>query len=230
METLGLVVAYADAGESFRKALRGVRAPQDRERIVSTLLGQVLYKQLRYDSGARALVLGTNLNDALYGHYSPLEAPPAGDDGQAVRIAEPLAGLFKDEVRRLARALALPATLAERQPFPASGLALRIMGEVTDERLAMLRQADAFFSEEVRATGQERRLWQYYASLCENPDQSGDYAVILRACQACSGEACASRLPYDLLERVTARILADLPQITRVVYDLTPSLQYALVE
>lgn len=94
----------------------------------------------------------------------------------------------------------------------------------------MLRQADAFFSEEVRATGHERRLWQYYATMCENPDQHGGYAVILRACQACSGESCASRLPYDLLERVTARIMAEEKQITRVVYDLTPSAQYALVE
>ena len=230
METLGLVVAYADAGESFLKALRGVRAPQEKERIASSLLGQVLYKQLRYDTGAHTLVLGTNLNDVLYGELPPAETPPEGDNGQAVRIAEPLRGLFKDEVRRLARALALPATIAERQPFPASGLALRILGEVTHKRLAMLRQADAFFSEEVRATGHERRLWQYYATMCENPDHLGGYVVILRACQACSGDACASRLPYDLLERVTARIMEAEPQITRVLYDLTPSAQYALVE
>ncbi len=230
METLGLVVAYADASESFLTALQDVRAPQDKERAVSALLGQVLYKQLALDGEARTLVLGTNLNDVLYGGYTN-EAPAQPLDGaEPIRVAEPLRGLFKDEIRRLAHAMALPASIADRQPFPASGLALRVMGEVTDERLAMLRLADAFFGEEVRATGQERRLWQYYASLCENPDQPGTYAVILRACQACSGEACASRLPYDLLERVTARILAEMPQITRVAYDLTPSQQYALVE
>ncbi len=117
-----------------------------------------------------------------------------------------------------------------RQPFPASGLALRILGEVTDTRLTLLRQADAFFSEEIHAGGHERKLWQYYASMSENPDESNGYAVILRACQACSGEACAARLPYDLLERVMERILRDIPDITRVLYDLTPSQHYSLME
>lgn len=229
METLGLVVAYVDAQDSFLKALRGVRAERDKERIASALLAQVLYKQLRYDPGAHTLVLGTNYNDTLYGNNDRGELPTV-DTGEPLHIVEPLRDLFKDEVRRLARALSLPGTIAERQPFPASGLALRVLGEVTGQRLETLRSADAFFSEEVRAAGHERKLWQYYAALCDNPDERGGYAILLRACQACSGEACASRLPYDLLERVTARALADLPEVNRVLYDLTPSQQYALLE
>ena len=229
METLGLVVACVDAQEAFREALRGARQMAEKERIASAMLKQVYVKQLGYDPGIRTLVLGTNFNDTLNGLPSA-EALPDTVGDPPVTVAEPVRGLFKDEVRRLARALSLPSTIAERQPFPASGLALRINGEVTQEKLSILRLADAFFSEEIRACGHERRLWQYYASMTANTDEHGGYAIVLRACQPCSGEACASRLPYDLLERVTERILAELPKVKRVLYDLTPSLHYAQVE
>lgn len=229
MDTLGLVVAYVDARETFLKALQGVRFAADKERIASSLLRQVIFKQLGYDSDIHTLVLGTNYNDTLYGQLS-VEPLPEVIGAGSLRVMEPVRLLFKDEVRRLGKALSLPSSIVERQPFPASGLALRILGEVTDERLTILRQADAFFSEEIHAGGHERKLWQYYASMSENPDESNGYAVILRACQACSGEACASRLPYDLLERVMERILHELPDITRVLYDLTPSQHYSLME
>lgn len=224
-ESLGLTVQRVDARQTFLKGLQGVKAAQDKERIASALLAQVLYKQMRYGGAVAVLALGTNYNDTLYG--DPLPETPAD---LPLTIVEPLRDLFKDEVRRLALTLALPATIAERQPFPSSGLALRVYGEVTAKRLAILRKADAFFSEEVRAGGHERRLWQYYAALCDNPDERGGHAVILRASQACSGEACASRLPYDLLERVTLRIMAELPDVSRVVYDLTPSQRYLQME
>ena len=229
METLGLVVAYVDTRDDFLMALKGIKDAGKKEHIISALLDKVLNKQLHFDPSAHTLVLGTNFNDTLYGTNVP-NALSSGDGDHLVQVIEPLRHLFKEEVRRVARALALPDSITERQPFPSSGLALRIFGEVTEKRLALLRQADAFFTEEVHATGQERRLWQYYATMSENPDQRTGYAVILRACQACSGEACASRLPYDLLERVMARIMKELPEITRVLYDLTPSQHYAQVE
>ncbi|MDD3214442.1 MAG: phosphoadenosine phosphosulfate reductase family protein, partial [Eubacteriales bacterium] len=226
---LGLNVAYVDARETFLKALQNVRLAADKERTASILLGQVLYRHLSRHSDIRTLVLGTNYNDTLYGDFVPAPTGDAGDN-MPFAVVEPVRDLFKDEVRRLAQTLALPSSVAERQPFPSSGLALRILGEVTPARLEILRKADAFFSEEIHAHGHERRLWQYYASMSENPDERGGYAITLRACQACSGEACASRLPYDLLERVVERILAELPQVRRVVYDLTPNPHYALVE
>ena len=229
MDTLGLVVAYVDAREAFLKALEGIRFAADKERIANSLLRQVIYKQLGYDPDIHTLVLGTNYNDTLYGQM-PAESLPEIIGEGTLQVIEPVRLLFKDEVRRLSKALSLPSTIAERQPFPASGLALRILGEVTDERLNILRQADAFFSEEIHAGGHERKLWQYFASMSENPDEGNGYAVILRACQACSGEACASRLPYDLLERVMERILREIPDIKRVLYDLTPSQHYSLME
>ncbi len=229
METLGIVVAHVDAQDGFHRALRGVRRALEKERVATSLLRLVLERQLDFDPEIHTLVLGTNYNDTLYGRVQA-EDPPRTDDARPITVLEPIHGLFKEEVRRLARALSLPSSIAERQPFPASGLALRIFGEVTDEKLETLRKADAFFSEEIQSGGHERKLWQYYASMAENPDEFGGWAVVLRACQACSGEACASRLPYDLLERVGARILRELPRVRRVLYDLTPSQHYAQVE
>ncbi len=225
METLGLVVAYIDAKDAFLHALDGLRALPDKERVVSALLKQVLYKELAPD--VSAIVLGTNYNDALYG------APQAADTVRQetdVRIVEPICELFKNEVRRLAETLALPGSIVERQPFPVSGLAGRVMGEVTQERLDVLRAADAFLVEEIRAGGHERKLWQYYALLTENIADSDGFAVILRASQAAQGGAYAARLPYDLLERVVERCLKEIPQVKRVIYDLTPSRHYALWE
>ena len=226
-ETLGLSVQRVDAQESFLKALSGLRGTQEKQQAAARLLTQVYARELAQLPGAHTLVLGTNLNDVLY-----TDPPRAASGGapDALPLCEPVRGLFKDEIRRLAKALSLPSTLAERQPFPAAGLALRLFGEVTADRLATLRKADAYFGEEIRAGGHERKLWQYFASMADAPDGQGGLMVVLHACQACSPVACASRLPYDLLERVTERILRDLPAVTLVMYDLTPSNSYSLVE
>ncbi|MCE5343125.1 MAG: hypothetical protein LLF96_05985 [Eubacteriales bacterium] len=229
LETLGLTVAYVGAQDNFLKALEGVRAEKDKERVASELLRQVFYKQMGYHPGIRTMVLGTNYNDTLYGAFTP--QPPLNVMGETTpTISEPVRGLFKDEIRRIAKTLALPNAIVERQPFPASGLALRILGEVTPALLTILRQADAFFAEEIHAGGHERKLWQYFASMSDNPDDRAGYVVVLRASQVSGGEACASRLPFDLLERVTERILTELTEVRRVVYDLTPSQHYAMME
>lgn len=119
-----------------------------------------------------------------------------------------------------------PAMLL-RQPFPGSGLASRIMSEVTPEKLAILREADAIFRYEITQNNQSRRLWQYFAALSDSPDPEDGYVVTLRAVQAVDGTGgMAARLPNDLLERVTMEILRRCPQVTRVLYDLTPSKSY----
>lgn len=227
MESMGIVVAYVDAQDAFLHALSGVSKPEDKERIASSLLSQVLLKQLSFETEVSAIVMGTNFNDYTTGGAEPqrLSAP----DGRALPVIEPVRELFKDEVRQLARALALPATICDRQPFPSSGLALRILGEVTKERLDVLRQADALFGEEVRAGGHDRKLWQYFAMLSPNPEKEG-YVILLRALQAAQEGAVASRMPYDLLERVTERILSTLPSVNRVIYDLTPSQRQPMME
>jgi len=227
-EMPGMQLRFTDARNDFLKALEGVRADAEKERIVSSLLKEVFYRQLNDYPDVKTIVLGTNYNDTLYGMPMPVK-PPIHSEREFVAI-EPIRALFKSEVKRLGERLAMPKSILDRQPFPAAGLASRIMGAVSLQKLQILREANAFFAEEILRSGQEKRLWQYYASLSDNPDNQQGYAIVLRACQAGDGEAYAARLPYDLTERVTERILAEIPQVHRVVYDLTPSYHYSFLE
>ncbi|MBN1777287.1 MAG: hypothetical protein JW811_04115 [Clostridiales bacterium] len=227
-EIPGIDLRFFNAKDVFLKALEGVRQDSEKERVAISLLKQVFYEQLAAFPDVKTIVLGTNYNDTLYGLAAPVE-PPIHSEENYVTIA-PIRALFKSEVKRLGERLSMPKSFLERQPFPAAGLASRIMGAVTPQKLSMLRDATAFFTEEILRAGQEKRLWQYYAALSDNPDGRQGYAVVLRACQAGDGEAFAARLPYDLIERVTGRILQDIPQVKRVVYDLTPSYHYTFLE
>ena len=144
-------------------------------------------------------------------------------------IIEPVRELFKDEVRAVGTALGLPAELIHRQPFPGPGLAVRTLGEVNREKLDILREADAIFREEIAAAGLDKRIWQYFVVLLDvrstgvrKGSRSYDYAVALRAINSIDAmSATVYRLPYDLLERVTARITTEVEGINRVVYDIT---------
>ena len=224
MDSLNLVVAHVDAHDSFMNALSGISTPADKERIAGQLMSQMLIKQLAFDPEIKTVILGTNFNDVFFGSFSPGNIPGH------VRICEPIRALFKEEVRRLAATLRLPEAFINRQPFPASGLALRVFGSLSEERLKLLRDADAIFGQEIREGGYDRRLWQYYATLIDNPDAPGSYAVCLRATQSADGGANAARIPFDVLERVAGRIRAEVPGISRIVYDLTPSAHYGELE
>ena len=140
-------------------------------------------------------------------------------------MLEPLRELFKDEVRQVGARLDIPEAILQRPSFPGSGLALRILGEVTPARLQTLRAADQIFTGEIADSGLGRRMRHYFAVLTPLPENDTQSAVILRAVQAgeSSQQAYAARLPYDLLERVTERILRERPEVVRVVYDLSPS-------
>ena len=227
-ESASLCVQEVEASDMFLRALSGVTVPADKERIASQLMTQVLIRQLGNDPEIRTIVMGTNFNDTLFGF-----APPNADKDklpEGISSCEPIRCLFKEEVRRIAGALGLPAEMADRQPFPSSGLALRVMSSVSAEKLHLLRMADAIFTEEITGGGYDRRLWQYYATLLETPDRPDGYAVCLRATQAAQGSALAARIPFDVLERASQRILEDMPDVKRVVYDLTPSAHYNELE
>ncbi|MFA5561707.1 MAG: glutamine-hydrolyzing GMP synthase [Eubacteriales bacterium] len=142
-------------------------------------------------------------------------------------VVEPLAGLFKDEVRKVGALLGLPRSIVQRQPFPGPGLAIRVIGEVTEEKLALLREADAIFREEM---GRSRAKADQYFAVLTNTRSVGvmgdmrtyDYTVALRAVSTSDFMTCAyARLPYPLLDRVSSRITAEVRGINRVVYDIT---------
>ena len=144
-------------------------------------------------------------------------------------LVEPLRMLFKDEVRALGEQLGLPPHLVWRQPFPGPGLAIRVLGEVTEQKLAILREADAIFREEIRSAGLEKVVSQYFAVLTGMQSvgvmgdaRTYDYTVALRAVTTTDFmTADWAHLPYDLVDRVSSRIVNEVRGINRVVYDVT---------
>ena len=143
-------------------------------------------------------------------------------------LVEPLRMLFKDEVRRVGEELGLPEAMVWRQPFPGPGLAIRIIGDVTEERLAILREADAVLQEEIRRAGLYRDLWQSFAVLpairsvgVQGDERTYAYPIVIRA--VTSEDAMTAdwaRLPYDLLETISNRIINEIPGVNRVALDL----------
>ncbi|MBE5793057.1 MAG: hypothetical protein E7323_00045 [Clostridiales bacterium] len=224
-DTIGISVDYVNARERFMQGLDGLTDAEEKEATASALMRQILTQHLKEHPELCGLVMGTNYNDTLY----TSESRHIGLDA-SITILEPIQLMFKDEVRRLAKALGMPQSIARRQSFPSSGLALRIYGTITDQRLNLLRAADACLMEEIQAAGLDKKLWQYYATLIQSPDNAHMYTVCLRSIQASQSGGQAARLPYDLMERVTARILAEVPGVSRVVYDLTPSKHYGILE
>ena len=224
-DMLGIQVEYINARECFMHGLDGLTEADAKETAASALMRQILTDHLKAHPELCGLVMGTNYNDTLYNSESrhiELDA--------SITILEPIHTMFKDEVRRLATALGMPPAIANRQSFPSSGLALRIFGTITDERLNLLRAADACLMEEIQEAGLDKKLWQYYATLIQSPDAPAMHAVCLRAIQTSQSRGLAARLPFDLLERATERILAEVPGVSRVVYDLTPSKHYGILE
>lgn len=216
-QQVGLNVKRIDASADFLAALDGVYAPADKERVIGRLLQDILYQEAESRPEVRLLIRGTN--------YSDVPTVPVLPEGMS--FTEPVRELFKDEIRHVGEALGLPPAMIQRQPFPGSGLATRILSGVTAQGLSLLREADEIFRLSLEHAGLHRRLWQYYATLALSPIPNGGYLVILRAVQASEGgSGMPARLPSDLLERVTEEIMQTCPAVQRVMYDLSPSQSY----
>ncbi|MBQ3157138.1 MAG: hypothetical protein IJB81_09475 [Clostridia bacterium] len=222
-QQIGLNVHRIDARAEFLLAIQGISDPAEKERIISGLMRDILRREAEARPGVKLILRGTNYSD------DPKPAD-AASLAEGLLVLEPVKELFKDEIRHVGETLGMPTTITSRQPFPGSGLASRIMAEVTAERLDILRTADVIFRREIEAAGLQKRMWQYYAALSVSPLPNGGYVVILRAVQPAEGGAgMPARLPGDLLERVTAETIRECPDVQRVFYDCTPSKSYALL-
>ena len=225
-DQVGMDIVCIQARERFLHALAGKITPEEKRRAIGDTLQSVLNENREGLGPFDVLIRGTSYHDIMFGSG---EKRPVLDD--TAPVIEPVRELFKDEVRRVGDFLGIPGDLMSRQPFPGGGLALRILGEATEERIAILRRADAIFRSEIQRSGASRRLWQYFAVLCPLPEEEGGAVICLRAVHATEQSlAYAARLPYDVTESATERIMREVPQVRRVVYDLTPSSHYTGIE
>jgi GMP synthase (glutamine-hydrolysing) len=242
-EKLGLPLHAVDAKREFFDALKGVTDPEGKRKAIGEAFIRIFEREARRlerkHGKIDVLVQGTIYSDVI-------ESGGAGTASHAETIkshhnvgglperlgfelVEPLREFFKDEVRRLGRALGLPDEIIDEQPFPGPGLAVRILGEVTPQKVAMLQEADAVLREEVARAGLHREIWQYFAvllsvrSVAVRGDGRGyGYVVALRAVGSRDGmTADWYRIPHNVLERISSRITNEVPEVTRVVYDIT---------
>ena len=218
LEPLGVRIKMIDAKARFMERLSGATGSALKIALVDREMRQVLEEEARA-TGAFGLGLGVTYTDVLDG--CPLIDRIPLPDSPFKALIQPVRKLFKEEVRQVAEQLNLPPELSQRPAFPAAGLALRVMGVATPEKLSMLRDADAIFSEEIQKAGLDKKIRQYFAVLTDSVTRgvSGLMGGVL-ALRAMNG-ANAFRLPYDLLERVVERVTGEAPGITRVVYDVT---------
>jgi GMP synthase (glutamine-hydrolysing) len=144
-------------------------------------------------------------------------------------VIEPLRNLFKDEVRAVGRELGLPSHVVDRQPFPGPGLGIRVLGEVTEEKLEILREADWVYRDEIAKAGLDKEIWQYFAVLpgirtvgVMGDERTYNYTIGLRAVSSVDGmTADWSRIPHDVLEKISNRIVNEVKHVNRIVYDIT---------
>jgi GMP synthase (glutamine-hydrolysing) len=232
-----LPVQHVDAGDRFLERLAGVEDPERKRRIIGETFIEVFEEQARRFGNARFLAQGTIYPDriesaAVGGPSSTIKTHHnVGGLPERMRLAlvEPLRDLFKDEVRRLGRELGLDPTFVGRHPFPGPGLAVRILGEVTRERIALLREADDIFIRELRAAGLYDRTAQAFVVLLPvktvgvmGDGRTYEHVVALRAVETADFmTADWARLPDSFLARVAARIVNEVRGINRVVYDIT---------
>jgi GMP synthase (glutamine-hydrolysing) len=236
-EKMRLPLVFVDASRVFLDRLAGVRDPEQKRKIIGATFIEVFEQRATELGGFDFLAQGTLYPDviesvsvvgpsqAIKSHHNVGGLP----ERMHFRLVEPLRELFKDEVRAVGRDLGLEEEFVVRQPFPGPGLAVRILGEVTEERLNELRAADAIVADEVRRAGWYARLWQSFAVLL--PVQSvgvmGDartyeHAVAIRAVESRDGmTADWARVPHDLLARISSRIVNEVRGINRVVYDIS---------
>ncbi|MGH9299248.1 MAG: glutamine-hydrolyzing GMP synthase, partial [Acidimicrobiales bacterium] len=228
-------LVHVKAADRYFEALARVVDPEEKRKVIGTEFIRIFEQVAKERAGVRYLVQGTLYPDVIESgsetaatiksHHNVGGLP----DDMEMELVEPLRLLFKYEVRAVGIELGLPEELVWRQPFPGPGLAVRIVGDVTRERVEILRRADEIVLEEVRAAGLDRELWQYFAVLpaIRSVGVMGDertyaYPIAVRA--VTSEDAMTAdwaRLPYELLERLSQRIIGEVQGVNRVVYDVT---------
>jgi GMP synthase (glutamine-hydrolysing) len=235
--SMGIELIHVDAGQRFFDALAGITEPEAKRKAIGELFVRIFEEHTGGITDAKFLVQGTLYPDivesggadgtasVIKSHHNVGGLP----DDMELELCEPLRALFKDEVRKVGIEVGLDDEIVWRQPFPGPGLGVRIIGEVTPDKVATLQHADEIVRHEVKAAGLEREIWQAFAVLADirsvgvmGDERTYGRPIIIRA--VTSDDAMTAdwaRLPYDLLEKMSNRIINEVPGINRVVYDVT---------
>jgi len=241
MEVLGAAFHFrikaVDAGARFLQRLAGITDPEEKRRAIGATFIAVFEEEARQLRDVEFLAQGTLYPDVIESvsfkgpsqtiksHHNVGGLP----ERMRLKLVEPLRELFKDEVRTLGGALGIPASLTGRHPFPGPGLAIRILGEVTAARVAIVQAADAIMHEEIRAAGWYDRIWQSFCVLLPvktvgvmGDERTYEHVLAVRAVESVDGmTADWSRLPYELLARISSRVINEVSGVNRVVYDIS---------
>ncbi len=225
-----------DAKERFLGKLAGIKDPETKRKIIGKEFIEVFDEESKKLGDIKYLVQGTVYPDVIESgtetaaviksHHNVGGLP----EDMELKLIEPLRSLFKDEVRKVGTELGIPDEIVWRQPFPGPGLGIRILGDVTEEKLSILREADHVFRDEIKKAGLEREIWQGFAVLPSDIKSVGvmgdertySYPIILRAVTSVDAmTADWARIPYDVLEKISNRIINEVEHINRVIYDIT---------
>ena len=233
-DEMGAELVYVDAVDRFLDKLAGVSDPEKKRHIIGEEFIDVFAEEARKLDGVSFLAQGTIWPDILESEAGIKAHHNAGglpeDIASRFELVEPVKILFKDEVREVGRALGLPASMVDRQPFPGPGLGVRCPGAITRDRLEAVRESDAILREEFAKAGLEGKVWQYFTVVpdfkstgVKNGKRSFDWPCIIRAINTVDVmEVTVEHLSPALLDRLAARITTEVPGINRVLFDYTP--------
>lgn len=239
MESLGgkfgLNIIKVDAKERFMNKLQGVSDPEQKRKIIGNEFVYVFDDEATKLNGIDFLAQGTLYTDVIESgtetaqtiksHHNVGGLP----ENMQFELIEPLNTLFKDEVRELGTQLGMPDAIVWRQPFPGPGLGIRVLGEITEEKLQIVRDSDAILREEIALAGLDREIWQYFTVLpgtrsvgVMGDGRTYDYTVGIRAITSIDGmTADFARIPWDILQKISVRIVNEVAHVNRIVYDIT---------
>ena len=235
-ERFDLNLIRVNAQQQFLSKLAGVSDPETKRKNIGETFIRVFEQEADKLNGIELLVQGTIYPDVIESgsehaaviksHHNVGGLP---EDMSFTGIIEPLRDLFKDEVRAVGRELGLPSDVVDRQPFPGPGLAIRVIGDITEEKLDLLREADWIYRDEIKKAGLDKEIWQYFAVLTGirtvgvmGDERTYNYTVGLRGVTSLDGmTADWARIPFEVLELISNRIVNEVPNVNRIVYDIT---------
>ncbi|HHD11721.1 MAG TPA: glutamine-hydrolyzing GMP synthase, partial [Deltaproteobacteria bacterium] len=236
-ENFHVRIKKINARKRFFARLKGVTDPERKRKLIGNEFIRVFEEEARKIKGVKFLAQGTLYPDVIesVSHKGPSATIKSHHNvggllkRMRLKLVEPLRELFKDEVRVLGRELGLPEELVNRHPFPGPGLAIRIIGEVTPRKCAILREADAIVLEEIKKAGLYTKVWQAFAVLLPvktvgvmGDERTYENTLAVRIVDSVDGmTADWTRVPYDVLERISSRVINEVKGINRVVYDIS---------